>query len=1295
MPSKPSKRTSPAVQRAKSTTAYAEPSKRSARRSTAISVAVPLEEAQHVFESDAASYLANMPFEEFDVSSIAHEDYSISENLDLEFYRNFYADLLGLSPSDLVKHWRSFGSQEGRFPSMSVWLAQTDLDLKTLPEDFSIGFYRNLNPDLNAVLNSNFDFLRHFLTTGVNESRKYSLDQSLLISTAENPQSQLDQDYLTLQAIVGDKSATKIFETHGIYSGDFLKLFNVDDYQARVGVSVCKNRLECIFHFISIGQYKNYPISSEHYIDQVFYAEFAPETSVLSHVEAYRHWLNKGVANGFPVNPSQLMSEIGLTGALEMPDGFDWKVYLNSNPDLAMSIDSPWRALQHYARKGIAEGRPGCLATESTAPLYVAAADRLAMSNELSPARQLYETALLAAPTHTRGLRHYADCLMKQGDLFGAVTVYRRTIKDKRYNAWTFLNLSSCLLRLNRRIEAIEVLKELTLLMPGDQYIRDRYLQVSEECFNALSSDANRLANAGLVDEARLKMEAAVSFLAGTVPAAAPRPLRIGAIRRIGIVADMSIPQCKHYRVLQKSEHLIHAGFQIEIFDQAKDLGVFHTRLPFLDCVIFYRVAALPAAVRAFRATRIAGIPTVYDIDDLIFDADHFPDSFESYGGLISRQVYGGLVTGTALFSKGIELSDFAMSSTTTLANEMLPLVAQHTAFVHRNALDAVQETMFLNIDSQAALFNDGERPVRIFYGTGTRAHNEDFELFAVPALIRLLEEYGPLIQVVIAGYITLPESMTRFEKQVIKIDQILDKESYWHLLKGMDINIAVLKPGIISDCKSEIKWMEAAMLAIPSVVSETATYKEVISHGKTGFLAKDVDDWYKYLNNLIKNPSIRKKIGADAKLSVKQKYSTATSAQNIRNIVTSIEQKLSLYPTKANLRVLVVNVFFPPQAIGGATRVVADNVADLQRNFGKDVEIEVFTSIEGGQIPYEMRSHQWNGVKITGVTTPVDPDIDLRTSDKEMARAFGSYLDHFKPHIVHFHCIQRLTVSICSEATSRNIPYVITVHDAWWISKSQFLLDKNNNFSIYKPKESLSEIKINGVQHHVRMQELLTVLTSAKRVLAVSKSFANLYRDYGIANVSAVENGVSNIEILPRRPKASSVRIAHIGGKSFHKGYNILKLALCESNFHNIELLLIDHAMSEGEEVVTKWGASNVKIRGKYSQSKIAELYASIDVLAAPSVWPESYGLVVREAIQAGCWVIASDRGALADEVDDSCGFVVPVDDYHELKDVLDRINSNPAQFTAPPQTSPKLRTSDQQAKELLSIYREFARKD
>ena len=112
-------------------------------------------------------------------------------------------------------------------------------------------------------------------------------------------------------------------------------------------------------------------------------------------------------------------------------------------------------------------------------------------------------------------------------------------------------------------------------------------------------------------------------------------------------------------------------------------------------------------------------------------------------------------------------------------------------------------------------------------------------------------------------------------------------------------------------------------------------------------------------------------------------------------------------------------------------------------------------------------------------------------------------------------------------------------------------------------------------------MKELKFVLDNAKQILAVSSPFAQLYRNLGFANVRVVENGVSDLPVLKRTSSdTAKVRIAHIGGKSFHKGFNHLRAALSDLKCHNIEVLLIDHALSPGEESLTVWGASVVRVR-------------------------------------------------------------------------------------------------------------------
>ena len=64
-------------------------------------------------------------------------------------------------------------------------------------------------------------------------------------------------------------------------------------------------------------------------------------------------------------------------------------------------------------------------------------------------------------------------------------------------------------------------------------------------------------------------------------------------------------------------------------------------------------------------------------------------------------------------------------------------------------------------------------------------------------------------------------------------------------VLRQLDVNLAPLEPGSrFNDAKSAIKWMEAALVATPTIASPSAPFRMRIEPGRTGWLAEDPDDW-------------------------------------------------------------------------------------------------------------------------------------------------------------------------------------------------------------------------------------------------------------------------------------------------------------------------------------------------------------------------------------------------------------------------------------------------------------------
>lgn len=1215
---------------------------------------------------------------------------AVDDGFSIDFYRNFYGDLHGLTAAQAAAHWRDFGHAENRFPNALQVIESCRRQGKFLPADFDGAFYHLLNPRALPTATADMICEAHYLAIGRDQGLSYRPEDPGFV---RDLYLDVDSPYsfaLRAAALAGDvpifQSPRALLHAGGIASESLLSAFSPTDYIVGHSGIGLRRGAQCLHHFVTRGLAEGAPIRFDLTFDAAFYRDINRELAGVSDVDAYRHWLNLGLSRDEAPNAARFLAKLLLHRIDRFPTGFNPAIYAAMNPDLAGTVVGPWRLLQHCIQHGIVEGRSGAQPVPHTADLFRAAADRQAIAGNLATAQRLYEETLRADPGHVTAQRHYADCLFRLRNWHGAALEFRKLLDTGAETIWTYLNLATSLVELRAWQKAAETMRTLAEQRPGDLGVQRRLREICRNGYDSLRSEALWYGEHGFEDEARGAIDQAMTLLdcmimqSGRMDAVPERVLR-----SVAIVADLGLNQCRFYRVEQKRAQLETLGVESALFNFHSEIDAFIAGLDAFDAVIFYRVTATPGVVEAIDATRAAGKPSFYEIDDLMFDATRFPDSFESYGGQITRALYATLIIAPAELRAAMALCDFGIASTPALGREMAGVLGEGRVLVHHNALHDPHEALLRLKPAPST----GSR-IKIFYGSGTQAHNEDFEALAAPALLRVLQEQ-PQVDLVILGYLTLPPGFAPFKARITRIDPIWDITLYWQVMATADINIAVLKPGLIADCKSEIKWLEAALVGIPSIVTPTETYRGVIEEGRTGLFAIDPEQWHAALTRLVTQPELRRTIGRAARERVIRTYGRPAMAQSLGRL---LGHRASAEPmAKRRKRVLLVNVFFPPQAVGGATRVVCDNACDLQRLFPQDLEVEVFTTLEGSLAPYRCATALWNGLPVHSVTTPDDPAIDHRIHDEAMVAAFEACIDRFQPDVIHFHCVQRLTAAICDLALQRNIPYLITAHDGWWISDEQFLVDEAGGFTLYDYRNPLQEAARHGGERLARMQLLRRVIDGAAEFLTVSAPFAALHEKAGLRRPRVIENGLPPIVFQPRSPSPSGrVRLAHIGGIGLHKGYPLVQAALIGESFAHLELLVIDHAMLPGQETTSTWGTTPVTFRGKMPQSRIADLYRDIDVLLAPSVWPESFGLVVREALQAGCWVVASDRGAIGAAVTPGCGFVVPVDRFEPLRDVLRDIDRRPARYLGAIEKRPPLRPAEDQARALAALYVDLA---
>lgn len=1172
------------------------------------------------------------------------------------YYLRRYSDLAGLSTLRQAEdHFIAHGAAEGRFRNALV-AEEADYERYLVRSDsFDLTAYRALNPDLRAAFVTDRDFVLHYIRHGRAEGRPATFGGRY--RGADSPPWEPWLSVSQFSALAEDWLDRPV-----------------------------RSREEAVERFVAEGIERLTPLSFELAFDPVFYRKRGGVGKTGGDAELYNDWLKRGVGAGVPGSEAQFLAPY--LGESPIPDSFDWRGYARA-ARLSERADRCDAIVHLFDRQNDWEkARPYVFGVERLVDQIVRY--RL-VRKRARQAQGLLENWRAHGGAFTPGLNEL------EGDVLAALRcdqpaleAWCAAIDTGKATMRAVVEAVKMCHRLGQFDRALSILRAVHHTWQHKVDFEELVAQTIDLLFEQVSANAHALLAGADPDDDVVAfamstlMAKGLEDIALAIGELEPAPARFNATPNghVVMLGNENLRQCTHYRIEQKQEQFRAAAIELRqhAMDDTED---FLKDLAGSRAAIFYRVPATPTIIRAILAARRMGIPTYYEIDDLIFCADSYPEPYASFSGQISVSDYRGLRFGVALFRFALSLCDKAIASTPALLERMLPITRQKTGLLVRNGLDSRNRLSALAGD----LLRDDAR-VRIFYGSGTLAHGADFSTLLVPALARLMDERSD-VDLVLVGHVPRAAGLDRHEHRIMRYPVIPTIADFWAVLGACNINVAVLSPGKMADCKSEIKWLEAAVAAIPTVASGTATYREVITEGETGFLVHTTDDWYNALSRLSIDAELRNAVGKKARDAALGNYCLSEAAA-----IWKQEFSLAARAQPPKFRVLVCNVFFSPQSIGGATRVVEDNVAHIVEEC-PDLELAVFCSDEGFSEAGRTRTTAFGDCKVFRVAVPSFRGVDNRPFDVTALPAFRDALDQFKPDLVHFHCIQRLTASIVVECIHRGIPYVVTVHDAWWISEHQFLLDDDGVLRLPQA-DILGEVQKKpevGDSLVLRRHTLGALLRGAACVTTVSEGFADIYRSAGIETV-VIGNGLSDLP-QPEPPILSSqrLRLGHIGGRTAHKGADLVEAAFRLGEYKNLALLVIDGRLSRGERIETHWGQTPVTLCGHVPLAQAAELYGRMDVLLAPSCWPESYGLVTREALHFGLWAVASRLGGIGEDiVEGENGFVIEPT-RQALADILERFNANPDAFRQGTALRPTLqRSAREQAREIAGLYRHLA---
>lgn len=219
------------------------------------------------------------------------------------------------------------------------------------------------------------------------------------------------------------------------------------------------------------------------------------------------------------------------------------------------------------------------------------------------------------------------------------------------------------------------------------------------------------------------------------------------------------------------------------------------------------------------------------------------------------------------------------------------------------------------------------------------------------------------------------------------------------------------------------------------------------------------------------------------------------------------------------------------------------------------------------------------------------------------------------------------------------------------------------------------SDVPVVGTFHAYSTKpvpNLLARTAGARRVMnrlsariAVSEAAAWTGRRWYGGNYTIVPNGV-DIEAAPDGPKPETdhLRALFVGRTEERKGLPVLLRAFDALVEHVPARLAVVGA--DPEEVRRLLAhpelADHLDLHGRVSEAELWRHLAEADVLCAPSLSGESFGMVLTEAFAAGTPVIASGIAGYSDVVTDYVdGVLVPPGDPQPLAEELQRAHHEP----------------------------------
>jgi glycosyltransferase involved in cell wall biosynthesis len=341
-----------------------------------------------------------------------------------------------------------------------------------------------------------------------------------------------------------------------------------------------------------------------------------------------------------------------------------------------------------------------------------------------------------------------------------------------------------------------------------------------------------------------------------------PRPVLEGT--RVLFLCGCDLAPLR-YRVHHAAESLAALGVRSRVLFHADPRAA--AEVEQADLLILFRAPFSQSVARAVAAARRRGLRVVFAVDDLVFHPDLGGDA----PALAPEhpEMAHGFSEINRSYARTAGVCDAFIGSTPELADAAGSLGL--AAFTIANVVGEAQ----LACAAQTVV-PPRERPALGFF-TGTDTHDADLQRIAKALAVAL--DAIPELTLELGGPVALPPELAGFAGRVVR-HELVGWSDLPALLAGVDLNLAPLvTENGFNRAKSAVKFLEAALVGIPTVGSPFPALVEASAQGRLARVAQDGAAWEEALVGMIRDEGRRHALGAAARAMVRRSCHTRAIA--------------------------------------------------------------------------------------------------------------------------------------------------------------------------------------------------------------------------------------------------------------------------------------------------------------------------------------------------------------------------------------------------------------------------------